>query len=68
MLTVETELEADGRWIAEIVALPGVVAYGATHAEAIRAVQALALRVAADRLERGEDVPEALLRAFATAA
>jgi predicted RNase H-like HicB family nuclease len=51
---VETELEIDGRWLAEVVELPGVLAYGATQDEAVAHVQALALRVVADRLERDE--------------
>jgi predicted RNase H-like HicB family nuclease len=45
---VETELEADGRWIAEIIDVPGVVAYGATEKEAVASAQALALRILAD--------------------
>ena len=49
---IEFEREADGRWIAEIVALPGVMAYGATKQEAESKVQAIALRVIADNLER----------------
>ena len=53
-LTVEIEREEGGRWIAEVPALPGVLAYGATEAEALASVQALALRVLADRLEHGE--------------
>jgi predicted RNase H-like HicB family nuclease len=53
-LTVETEREDDGRWIAEVVDLPGVLAYGATRDEAVSHAQALALRVVADRLEHGE--------------
>jgi predicted RNase H-like HicB family nuclease len=48
---IETELEADGRWIAEIVDVPGVMAYGATEKEAVASAQALALRVLADRIE-----------------
>ena len=55
---MEIEREEDGRWIAEIPDLPGVMAYGATRREAVSRVQALALRVMADRLEHGEDVPE----------
>lgn len=51
---IEIEREDDGRWIADVVDLPGVVAYGTTEAEAIAHVQALALRVLADRLENGE--------------
>ena len=49
---VETELEADGRWIAEIVDVPGVMAYGATEKEAVASAQALALRILADRIEQ----------------
>jgi predicted RNase H-like HicB family nuclease len=48
---IETEEETDGRWIAEIPGLPGVMAYGATKADAIAAVEALALRVIADQIE-----------------
>lgn len=48
---VETELEADGRWIAEIVEVPGVLAYGATEREAVASAQALAFRILADRIE-----------------
>jgi predicted RNase H-like HicB family nuclease len=51
---IELEQEADGRWIAEVPDLPGVLAYGATEAAAIAAVEALALRVLADRVELGE--------------
>lgn len=51
---IETEREHDGRWIAEIPTLPGVLAYGATEGAAFAAAEALALRVLADRLERGE--------------
>ena len=58
MLTLETERETDGRWIAEIVQLPGVLAYGDSREEAVARAEALALRVLADRLEHGEEVPE----------
>ncbi|MCG3131882.1 MAG: hypothetical protein FLDDKLPJ_02692 [Phycisphaerae bacterium] len=58
MFKVEVEQEVDGRWIAEVVDLPGVMTYGATRAEAMTRAQALALRVLAERLERGEDLPE----------
>lgn len=57
-LRVEAEEEVDGRWIAEIPALPGVMAYGDSREAAIAAVRALALRVLAERLERGEPTPE----------
>ena len=55
---VELEREDDGRWIAEVSELPGVLAYGITLSEAQAKVQALALRVVADRLEHGEAGPE----------
>lgn len=58
MLKVEVDREDDGRWIAEVVELPGVQAYGDSRDEAIGRVQALSLRVLADRLEHGESVPE----------
>ena len=54
---VELEQEEDGRWIAEVPQLPGVLVYGSTRDEAVSKVQALALRVLADRLEHGETVP-----------
>ena len=57
-MKIELEREADGRWIAEVPALPGVMAYGKTRAEAVAAVKALALRALADRLEHGEEIPE----------
>jgi predicted RNase H-like HicB family nuclease len=50
--------EEDGRWIAEIESLPGVLAYGATQIEAQSKVEALALRVVADRIEVEQSVPE----------
>lgn len=59
-LRIETEQEDDGRWIAEVPQLPGVMTYGATVDEAKAKVQALALRVVADRLEHGEAGPELL--------
>lgn len=49
------EVEQDGRWIAEVSALAGVLAYGATQDEAIKRAEALALRVIADRSQRAED-------------
>lgn len=58
MLRIEFEREDDGRWIADIPVLPGVMAYGATRDEARGRVEALALRALADRLDHGEDVPE----------
>jgi len=56
--TIEIEQEEDGRWIADAPDLPAVLAYGQTREEALARVKALALRVLADRLERGEAVPE----------
>ena len=52
--SVEFEREEDGRWIAEVPDLPGVMVYGATREEVFRRVEALALRVLADRIEHGE--------------
>ena len=60
VLTIELEREDDGRWIGEVPALPGVLAYGATRDEAVARVQALALRVVAERLEHGEAPAEFL--------
>jgi predicted RNase H-like HicB family nuclease len=54
---VEIDREEDGRWIAEVADLPGALAYGQTREEAISRVEALALRVMADRLENGESLP-----------
>ncbi len=53
-LKIETEQEPDGRWLADIPQLPGVLAYGQTEADAVSAAKALALRVIADRIEHGE--------------
>lgn len=55
---VETEIETDGRWIAEIPDLPGVLAYGSTEKEAVASAQALALRVLADRIEEQKEPAE----------
>jgi predicted RNase H-like HicB family nuclease len=55
--TLEYELEQDGRWIAEVPELPGVLAYGATSDEAMVKAQVLALRVLAEQLEHGEARP-----------
>ena len=65
--TVEYERENDGRWLAEVVELPGVLAYGVDSGEAIARAQALALRVLADRLEHGEGKPEFFSISFAAA-
>ena len=56
--TVETEQESDGRWIAEIPQIPGALSYGATRDEAVARVEALGLRVLAERIEQGEPSPE----------
>ena len=56
-LIIETELEEDGRWIAEIPELPGAIVYGESCEEAVAKVQALALHVLAERLEHGEASP-----------
>jgi predicted RNase H-like HicB family nuclease len=58
MLKLEVEREEDGRWIGEVPALPGVLAYGKSEAEARANAIALALRVIADRIENGEPAPE----------
>ena len=65
--TVEYEREEDGRWLAEVVELEGVLAYGATSDEAIAKAQALALRVLADRLDHGEAASEFVNISFAAA-
>jgi len=57
-MKIEIEREEDGRWIAEIPELPGVMVYGDSRNEAISRAEALALRVLADRLEQGEEIPE----------
>ena len=56
-LTFEVEIEEDGRWIAEVPELPGVLAYGDTQEAAMAKAEALALRVLADRIENGEARP-----------
>jgi predicted RNase H-like HicB family nuclease len=65
--TVDIEQEDDGRWIAEVLELPGVLTYGQSPEEATAKVQALALRVVADRVEHGEAGPDLLSIAFAAA-
>ena len=57
-MKIEIDREDDGRWIAEIVDLPGIMAYGNTREEAISKSEALALRVIADRIDHGEAIPE----------
>lgn len=65
--TVEFEREDDGRWLAEVLELPGVLAYGETSDEAIAKVQALTLRTLADRLEHAEGTRELMNISFAAA-
>jgi predicted RNase H-like HicB family nuclease len=65
--TVEFEQEQDGRWIAEVPDLPGVMVYASTRDEASAKVQALALRVLAERLEHQEASPELVNISFIAA-
>jgi predicted RNase H-like HicB family nuclease len=65
--TIEIEQEEDGRWIAEIVELPGVMKYGNTRDTAIAQAEALALRVLAERIEAGEQPVEPIQITFAAA-
>ena len=64
---IECEREDDGRWLAEVPQLPGVLAYGATRDEAMAKAQVLALRVIAERLEHGETRPQSLSFSVAAA-
>ena len=64
MLRIEVAREDDGRWIGEIPTLPGVLAYGETEQQARANVEALALRVIADRIEHGEPVPNEVHAVF----
>ncbi len=66
-LAIELDREDDGRWIAEIPAPSGVLAYGKSRDQAVAMVQALALRVLAERLEHGEAAPELLSVTFQAA-
>ena len=59
--------EDDGRWWADIELMPGVMAYGPTREAAVTAVRSLALRVAADCIEHGEDVPSQFEKVFSVA-
>lgn len=65
--TIEMEREADGRWLAEVPTLPGVLCYGQDRDEAVAKVQALALRVIAERLEHREAPAEFLNVTFQAA-
>ena len=57
-MTIEIDREDDGRWLAEVMELPGAMAYGDSREEAAAHAKALALRAIADRLDHGEDVPD----------
>jgi predicted RNase H-like HicB family nuclease len=65
--SIEYEQEEDGRWLAEVPQLPGVLTYGATANEAMTKAEVLALRVLAERLEHGESRPEPITISFAAA-
>jgi predicted RNase H-like HicB family nuclease len=67
VLNIEIEQETDGRWIGEVTALPGVMAYGSTEEDARKKTEVLALRVIADRIEHGEEVPKEIEELFAHA-
>ena len=67
MILVVLGQEDDGRWWADIESMPGVMAYGATRDAAISAVRALALRVAADCIDHGEEVPLPFEKVFSVA-
>lgn len=66
-LDIESEREEDGRWLAEVPQLPGVLAYGSTRDEAIAKAQVLALRVLAERLEHAGSEPESISISVAAA-
>jgi predicted RNase H-like HicB family nuclease len=65
--SIESEREEDGRWLAEVVDLPGVLAYGASRDEALAGAEILALRVLAERLEHHEGAPQAISISIAAA-
>jgi predicted RNase H-like HicB family nuclease len=65
--SIEYEREEDGRWLAEVNELPGVLAYGKTSDEAMVKAEALALRVLAERLDQGERKPEPITITFKAA-
>jgi predicted RNase H-like HicB family nuclease len=65
--TIEHEREEDGRWLAEVPELPGVLAYGSTASEAMAKAQVLALRVLAERLEHSESGPQSISMAVPAA-
>lgn len=65
--SIETEQESDGRWLAEVIEIPGTMKYGATREDAIRQAEALALRVIAERIESGEAPATPIRISFAAA-
>lgn len=67
VLTIELDQEEDGRWIAEVVDIPGALAYGTTSEQAKAKAQAIALRVLADQLEHGETTGDLSNISFAAA-
>jgi predicted RNase H-like HicB family nuclease len=64
-LRIEVEVEEDGRVLASVPELPGVMAYGETQDEAVRKVKGVALQILADMIESGEEVPDSLKTLFA---
>jgi len=67
-IRVEVEREDDGRILASVPQLPGVMAYGVVEEEAVRKVKSIALQVLADMIESGEEVSESLRNLFAECA
>lgn len=65
--SIETEQESDGRWLAEVIEIPGTMKYGTTREDAIRQAEALALRVIAERIESGETPATPIRISFAAA-
>ena len=59
-LKIELDSEEDGRWLASVPDLPGVMAYGDTQEEAVRKAKAVALQILADMIEHGEQVPASM--------
>ncbi|MEN6484180.1 MAG: type II toxin-antitoxin system HicB family antitoxin [Syntrophobacteraceae bacterium] len=66
-LAVQLELETDGRWIVEVMEIPGVLAYGESSGHALARAKALTLRVIADRIEHGESAPDTDIISFEAA-
>jgi predicted RNase H-like HicB family nuclease len=67
IFSIEVEEETDGRWLAEVTTLPGVLSYGVTRTDSMARVQALALRTLAEKMENGEAVLELLSVSFQAA-